>query len=368
MEDNTQPQNQSQPQNTQDFKPNEEAPFMLPLTDTESYHHLAPTAPIIPITNKAQDEISSFPEPAQTNTDPTQINDSGWHAETPEEKYLSFRDAVFHIEIEKIKPNPFQPRRIFDEESLKELAASIREFGILQPIIVTKVEKEVENGTLVEYQLIAGERRLMAAKMAGLERVPAIVKRLLSDAVKMEMAIVENLQRSNLNPVETARAYAKLQDQFSLTQREIATKLGKSRETIANSIRLLNLPGEIQDALSEGKINESQGRLLLTIDDINQQMNIFRDLLSNNMSVRELKNRIRRDQQPTIYNPQPTTDNSQQSTVDPELNAMQEQLMELLGAPVRIDPPTGGVGGRGKIVIQFFSPEEVKGIIDKIHK
>jgi ParB family chromosome partitioning protein len=331
VEDNPQI-NQSQQQS-----PQNNAPLILPLTDTEKYHNLAP-------------QIK--PQPIQ--------------AKPPREEKFSFhKDAIFHIETEKIKPNPFQPRKTFDEESLKELAASIREFGIIQPIVVVKIEHEVETGTQVEYQIIAGERRLMAAKMIGLERVPAIIKRIPPGAAQMEMAIVENIQRANLNSIETARAYAKLQDHFGLTQREIAAKLGKSRETIANAIRLLNLPTEIQDALAEGKINESQGRLLLTIDDLSQQMAVFGDLMANNLSVRELKNKIRRETKPAQ-----SEENGQAAgtlTIDPELNAMQEQLIELLGAPVKIDPPAGGKNEKGKIIISFFSPEEIRGIIGKLN-
>jgi len=177
------------------------------------------------------------------------------------DKKIFASDAIFHIEIDKISPNPYQPRKDFDEESLKELAASIRELGIIQPLIVSKIEKETSTGATVEYQLIAGERRLKAAKIAGLERVPVIVKRINQAAERMEMAIVENIQREDLNPVETARAYARLSDEFGLTQREIAVKLGKSRETIANTLRLLNLPTEIQDSVAEGKINESPGAI-----------------------------------------------------------------------------------------------------------
>lgn len=336
MEENTQSQNQ----------PQDDAPFMLPLTDTEEYHQLAP-----------QIQPQPQPEPQQPPQPQSQININ--------DKKSFVNNAIFHIEIEKIKPNPFQPRKTFDEESLKELAASIREFGVIQPIIVTKIEHEIETGTQVEYQLIAGERRLMASKLIGLERIPAIIKRIAPSegAVQMEMAIVENLQRSNLNPIETARAYAKLQDQFGLTQREVAAKLGKSRETIANAVRLLNLPTEIQDALADGKINESQGRLLLTINDLSQQIAVFQDLLSNNLSVRELKNKIRRT---TALTEEKTELPAENIVVDPEINDMQEKLMELLGAPVKIDAPADG-SGKGKIVIQFFSSEEIKGIIEKLN-
>ena len=253
-------------QNIQQSQPQDAAPFMLPLDNTEQYHKLAPQ-----IQTPQSQQIKPQPiEPSQPIVKPQSV----------EEKSSFHKDAIFHIEIEKIKPNPFQPRKTFDEESLKELAASIREFGIIQPIVITKTEHDIETGTQIEYQLIAGERRLMASKMAGLERIPAIIKRIAPGAPQMEMAIVENIQRANLNSIETARAYAKLQDHFGLTQREIAAKLGKSRETIANTIRLLNLPTEIQDALAEGKINDSQGRLLLTINDLSQQMAAFYDLFS----------------------------------------------------------------------------------------
>lgn len=269
------------------------------------------------------------------------------------------QEAIFLIEIEKIKPNPHQPRRNFDEESLKELAASIREFGILQPLIVSKIEKEVESGTEVEYKLIAGERRLMAAKMLGWERVPAIIKNIAQQSDQLEIAITENLQRTDLNPIETARAYAKLQDEFRLTQREIATRLGKSRETIANTLRLLNLPSEIQEALAKNQINESQARLLLIIDDLNQQQNLFKEILNNNLSVRELRQRIRKPAQES------TPEIQNLITVDPEIVNLQEKLTELLGAQVKINPPATGEKG-GKIVITFYSPEEIQGIIEKL--
>lgn len=259
---------------------------------------------------------------------------------------------VFHIEVEKIKPNPHQPRRNFDEESLKELAASIREFGILQPLIVSKTEIETETGTGVLYELIAGERRLLAAKMLGLERVPAIIKIPRSDFERLEMAIVENIQRENLNPIETARAYAKLQDQFGLTQREIASRLGKSRETISNTLRLLNLSSEIQDAVSGKQISESQARLLLMLDDLGEQRIIFQELLSKNLSVRDLRNRIKKTELASV------SELVEVKPVDPEILSLQERLAELLGAQVKIDPP--------RVIITFYSPEEIEGIIQKI--
>ncbi|MBI5306286.1 ParB/RepB/Spo0J family partition protein [Candidatus Wolfebacteria bacterium] len=354
MEENSQSQNKNQPQSAQNDASafgearSDERPLILPLTDTESYHHLAPSAQ-----NTQDAPIVSSEKTQSLSASIEKIKD---------EKFPSQKDAIFHIEVDKIKSNPFQPRVNFDEESLKELAASIREFGVIQPIIVVKNEIENETGTQVEYQLIAGERRLKASKIAGLERIPAIVKKISKKADQMEMAIVENLQRADLDSIETARAYARLSDEFGLTQREIAARLGKSRETIANSIRLLNLPTEIQNALAEGKINESQGRLILSIADVSQQMDVYKDLLFNNLSVRELKNKIRRKIEAGNQEVPQTA-----SKVDQEMNHLQEQLIELLGAPVKIDPPAGGSGEEGKIVISFYSSEEIKGIIEKIN-
>jgi ParB family chromosome partitioning protein len=270
-------------------------------------------------------------------------------------------EAIFNIEIDKIQSNPHQPRRYFDEASLKELAQSMREFGILQPIVVSKIETETDFGTSVSYQLIAGERRLLAAKMLGWERIPAVIRRLKDKAEGFEMAIVENLQRANLNPIETARAYAKLQDEFNMTQREIASRLGKSRETIANTLRLLNLPQYIQEAIADGKINESQARLLLSVEDLKEQQNIFQELLTKNFSVRALKQRIslKKTQEGSAM------DLRQGSSVSPEILHLESELTELLGAQVKIEQYQGNDQG-GKIIIRFYSPEEIYGLIQKI--
>ncbi|MDP3999671.1 MAG: ParB/RepB/Spo0J family partition protein [bacterium] len=263
-------------------------------------------------------------------------------------------DPIFHIETDKIKPNPFQPRRDFDQDALRELASSIREFGILHPLVVSKVETPTDTGTSVEYQLIAGERRLMAAKMVGLERVPAIVKFMPTDRERLELAIIENIQREDLNPIETARAYAKLQDQFSLTQREIAARLGKSREVVANAIRLLNLPSHIQDSISGGHINESQGRLLLMVDDLREQQSLFEDLIRNSLSVRELRGRIQAKKSPAVAAAIPAA--------DPETEHLEEQLREVLGTKVRLQKEGSG----GKLILNFYSPEELQAIIAKL--
>lgn len=269
-------------------------------------------------------------------------------------------ESVFQIEVEKIVPNPHQPRRNFEEEPLRELATSIREFGVLQPLIVTKLEKESEGGTTVTYELIAGERRLMASKMAGLHTVPAIIRRMSMDREKLEMAVIENIQRENLSPIEEARAYARLQDEFRLTQREIAARLGKSREVVANRMRLLNLPSEIQEAIASGKVAESQARVLLSIDDISRQRELFAELVAGGMTVRELKKKVSR-----AKTAEPADEGGNDfSFPDPELEMFKEQLEEFLGTEVDVSRK----GESGKISITFYSPEELNGILDKILK
>ena len=264
---------------------------------------------------------------------------------------------IFHIEVEKIKPNPYQPRRHFDEASLRDLASSIRDYGVIQPLTVTKVVKDTSTGADVEYELIAGERRLMASKLAGLERVPVIIKSATPAKEKLELAIIENLQREDLNPIEAARAFSKLQDEYGMTQREIASRLGKSREVIANSMRLLSLPSYIQVSVEEGKISESQARLLLSISNLDNQSKLFEDLIKNNLSVRELRSRI-------VSEKAKINAVERYENIDPEIKYLEETLSDLLGTKVKVDKN----GETGKITISFHSAEELKGIIDKVQK
>ncbi len=197
------------------------------------------------------------------------------------------KQAVFQIETSKIKPNPYQPRRIYNNEGLRGLAQSIREVGIIHPLVASKIETETDAGTQVTYQLISGERRLRAAELIGMERVPVIVQTVNNDRDKLSVALIENIQRENLNPIEAAKAYARLQDEFALTQREIAAKVGKSRESIANTLRLLNLPSRMQKAVAQNEINESQARALLTIRDAAEQERAFNRLMHKKMSTKK---------------------------------------------------------------------------------
>ncbi len=272
-------------------------------------------------------------------------------------------EYIYHIEVEKIKPNPSQPRRNFDEAGIRELAYSIREFGFLQPLVVTRIERETPEGIDVLYQLIAGERRLMAAKILGLPLVPAVVRHVDLEREKLELAVIENIQREDLNPIEMARAFARLQDEFRLTQREIAAKLGKSREVVANSVRLLSLPIYIQTALEKGELSESHGRLLLAIVDPAVQKKLFDDIISHGMTTRDLRARV------AITKPRKTQSHA---ALSPELKMMEDKLSAELGTPVKIERGAGTGGSTslttGKIVITFYSEEELENIVQKIGK
>lgn len=257
-------------------------------------------------------------------------------------------DSIFHIEVSKIEPNPYQPRRFFQTEELQELAESIREHGVLQPIVVTKKILEAESGARVTYELVAGERRLRASRLAGLETIPAIIRSSIPPKqAQLELALIENIQRSNLNPLESARAYARLQEEFNLTQREIAIRVGKSREAVANALRLLNLPGEIQEALEMGKISESQARAILSVNSTGGQHQAFQKMLSGNLSGRELhrESRAKAD-----------------VAGDPESRYWQKKLEEFFSAPALVNKK----GNKRQVTLRFFSEEEWQSALKRL--
>ena len=267
-----------------------------------------------------------------------------------------FENAIFYIEVEKIKPNPYQPRRDFDEGTLRELADSIRMYGVLQPLVVTRREFAKEDGGMgVDYELIAGERRLRASKLAGLVQVPAVIRAMEDDSrMKLELAIIENLQREDLNPVDRAVAFRKLMDEFGFKHAEIAKKVGKSREYVSNTVRLLSLPQEVLDAISTGKISEGHTRPLLMLGDRpEEQMTLFKEITFKKMSVREAEGIARRIEY----------DRVRKHTLDQEMVEMEEKLTEVLGTSVRIDKRDVG----GKITIDFFSNDDIRFILDALH-
>ena len=265
------------------------------------------------------------------------------------------KESVFWIELDKIKPNSMQPRREFDESALSELAQSIREYGVLQPIVITRKEiigPDAQSGLAVEYELLAGERRLRASKLAGLSQIPAIIKEAQPDKVKLEIALIENLQRADLNPIEKARAFKKLIDEFGMLQREVALRVGKSREAVANTLRLLTLPEDMQQAVAAGKITEGHTRPLLMLSQHPEdQKQLYENILINNLSVRDAERRARYIAQDRA-----------RVLLDPETRALQEKLENILGTRVHIDKK----GPKGKISIEFFSEEELKSISEKI--
>jgi len=206
------------------------------------------------------------------------------------------KDFIFWVDINKIHANPYQPRKEFNDEALNSLAESIKKYGVLQPIIVTRIEKKTETGTNTEYQIIAGERRFRASKIVGLKQIPVIIKE-RNNQEKLEIALIENVQRKNLNPIDKAEALNQLKEEFSLTEKEIAQIAGMSREAVSNSIRVLTLPEEIIQALKEEKITEGHARALLSIKEVDIQKKVFEEILANSYSVRDVE-KISRGEKP----------------------------------------------------------------------
>jgi ParB family chromosome partitioning protein len=202
-----------------------------------------------------------------------------------EKKLEGKKEPIFWIEIKKIKPNPLQPRQSFNQKELKELADSIEKYGILQPLIAKKIIKENKSGQKVEYQLIAGERRLRAAKIAGLKEVPVMVQEIEKED-ELPISLVENIQREDLNPIEKALAYKELIEKHNLTQKEVGEIVGKSRETVANTLRLLDLPEKIKLSLIKREISEGHARALLGVPK-NQIMDFFKEIIEKKISVRK---------------------------------------------------------------------------------
>ncbi len=266
------------------------------------------------------------------------------------------KESVFLIEVEQIKENPYQPRRDFNKEELQSLADSIREHGILQPLIITKAEEETTYGIKVSYELVAGERRLKAAKMAGLNFVPAIIRPKTEEKQKLELALIENIQRADLNAIEKAKGYEKLVKEFGLTQKEVAERVGQSRETVANALRLLNLPLEVQRAIESGKISEGHGRAILAVELDHQKLAMFNEILGKNLSVRAAESLGRQLKG--------TPKRAKENALDAESKELESRLEEFFGTRVKLAKS----GDRGRILIEFYSPEELNAILDKILK
>ncbi|MDP2593724.1 MAG: ParB/RepB/Spo0J family partition protein [bacterium] len=269
-----------------------------------------------------------------------------------EAKYIPTKyDSVFWVDTDKIRPNPYQPRRDFDEAGLKSLAESIRQYGMLQPLTVTRRDVERDAGLASEYELIAGERRLRASKLIGLSQVPVVIRYGESDLTKLELAIVENLQREDLNAIDRAKALKQLIDEFGISQAEAAAKIGRSREYVANSIRLLALPEHIQNAVVGKEIHEAHARTLLMLASRpEEQETLFREIILKKLPVRAAE-RIARSIAQDRVRPQ--------HRKTPEMAELEKSLTEALGTRVIIEAAEEG----GRLLIDFFSPEDLSNLV-----
>ena len=265
-------------------------------------------------------------------------------------------NAIFWVEVEKIKPNPYQPRKEFDEGHLRDLADSIRQYGVLQPLVVTRNEVERPDGGMeVGYELIAGERRLRASKLAGIQRVPVLIQEGIDSKRKLELAIIENLQREDLNPVDRALAFQRLAEEFRFKHTEIAKTIGKSREYVSNSLRLLALPKEVLDALSAGKITEGHAPAPMMLSDRpEEQGTLYKEIIFKKLTVREAEEIARHIAKERVRKKPP---------YDPEMERIEKELTESFGTRVSIERRQAG----GKLVIDFFSPEDLRHLIERVH-
>lgn len=268
-----------------------------------------------------------------------------------------YNNAIFWVEVDKIRPNPFQPRREFDQAKLEDLARSIRQYGVIQPLTVSRVEIQKDDGGLAsEYELIAGERRLRAAKLAGVREVPVLIRAGQDDdKTKLELAIIENLQREDLNPVDRAKAFDRLVREFGFKHVEIAEKIGKSREYVSNTIRLLLLPQTMQDALSGGTISEGHTRpLLMLADRPQEQETLFREILLKRLTVRDTESIARRIAVDRVR--------KKEYLYSPEILDMERQLGAALGTRVAIEPKEHG----GKLSIDFTNEDDLRVIFNQL--
>jgi len=262
--------------------------------------------------------------------------------------------GVTEVRVSEITTNPRQPRHDIPAESLRELADSIREHGVLQPLIVTEIAPPGAN-RLPRYQLIAGERRWRAATLAGLAVVPVLVKEATPQQT-LELALVENIQRADLNPLEEASAYHQLMEDFGLTQEQVSERVGRSRVTVANSLRLLRLADEIKDALLANRISEGHARALLGLTNAHLQLRVLRAIEHGGLSVRQTEELVRRLTSEAEAPEQPAPSQT------PETRALEDRLRRALGTKVNLFRSKRG----GKLVIHFFSEEELQSIFDHI--
>lgn len=270
----------------------------------------------------------------------------------PIEDFINFdeeKDNILNIEISQIKANKNQPRKEFDEKSLKELSDSIKTYGVIQPIIVRKVGKN--------YEIIAGERRWRASKLAGLEEVPCLVKN-VEEFESIKMALIENIQREDLNSIEEAKAFRELMDNYNLTQEEVSQIVGKSRSYIANSIRLLNLDKKTLYYIEEGSLSSGHGRALLSIEDENERSRIANEIINKKLNVRDTEELAKN----TKNNKKHAKNEKEEIYRDPIILNLEEELMTYLGTKVQIAEGKN----KGKIEIEYYGDEDLERILETI--
>jgi ParB family chromosome partitioning protein len=265
---------------------------------------------------------------------------------------MKMNKEVVMVRISDIIPNRFQPRLTFDEEALNELSNSIKEHGIIQPPLV----EDAGNGM---YDIIAGERRTRAARLAGLTQIPVRVKS-FSEENKLEVALIENIQRENLNALEEALAYKKLMDMANITQDEVAKRVGKNRSTVANALRLLKLPEDMQTALADDKISAGHARALLSVNNSSDMQILFGRIIGQGLSVREAESQAQEMNGKPITKPESKKTPKSEAAKDPDLQALEQQLIEKLGTKVYIK----GDMKKGSIQIEYFNSDDLDRIFD----
>ncbi|MXZ47326.1 MAG: ParB/RepB/Spo0J family partition protein [Chloroflexi bacterium] len=275
--------------------------------------------------------------------------------DTPAEPRQAALGAVHEAPIDSIAPNPEQPRSAFDDESLEELTQSVREHGVIQPLLVTELPDDPASPGGPRYQLIAGERRLRAAQAAGLERVPVTVRESVPRE-QLVLALIENVQREDLNPLEESRAYKRLVDDYGLTQQQVAERVGRSRASVTNRLRLLELSPPAQHALVEGAISEGHARALLALRDPVDQVEALERVQREGLSVRDTE-RLAKRMADGGRTPRPA------ATPDPQVEAVIEALRRELGTKVTM---RRGSRGRGSLTIHFGGDEELNGVLDRL--
>lgn len=267
-----------------------------------------------------------------------------------ESKEGASEDALRELPLEFIRPGKYQPRSVFDEDRLEELASSIRAQGVVQPVVVRAVEEAADGS---KYELIAGERRWRAAQMAGLEDIPAVIRD-VPDEVTVAMSLIENIQREDLNPLEEASALKRLIDEFHMTHREAAEAVGRSRASVSNLLRLLELMQEVKDMVDGRLLEMGHARALLALNE-DLQVRAAREVVNKSLSVRDTEALVRRLQNP----PRP-----REKRVDPDIRKLQDQLEETLCARVRVQH---NPSGKGKLVINYNSADEFEGILNRLN-